>query len=55
MIRDGHGPQPWIRVSTHKNQLLGEGYYRDVEEALQHLDRETLTEVLTLPTPETSL
>lgn len=48
MIRDGHGPHPWIRVSTTKNQLLGDGYYQDPTEALAWLDPATTVEVIPL-------
>jgi hypothetical protein len=44
----GHGPQTWIRVTWH-GFLLGAGYYRTVDEALRHVDVETLVEVIPHP------
>jgi hypothetical protein len=49
ILRDlGHGPYQWIRVSWH-GVLLGYGYYRTVEEALAHVDAESLVEVIPHP------
>jgi hypothetical protein len=51
---DGHGPQPWIRVSWRGVLLgsgtpgLGPGYYRAPDLALAHVDVESLVEVIEL-------
>jgi hypothetical protein len=47
---DGHGPQPWIRVSWHRGVLLGRGYYRPAElnAALALVDVGSLVEIIDL-------
>lgn len=53
MIRNGYGPAPWIRATWH-GYLLGEGYYRRIEDALALVDVETLVELVILPTARPS-
>jgi hypothetical protein len=54
ILRDlGHGPRQWIRVSW-RGILLGSGYYRTVEEALVHVDAESLVEVIQHPASDRS-
>jgi hypothetical protein len=45
---DGRGPRQWIRVSL-RGVLLGRGYYRRIEDALAHVDVESLVELVVLP------
>jgi hypothetical protein len=54
----GRGPHPWIRVSlrgyligpgTQTPHAPGWGYYRTIDEALRHVDIESLIEIVTLP------
>lgn len=47
---DGHGPQPWYRVSWHHRILLGHGYYRmhELDAVLALVDAESLVEVIEL-------
>jgi hypothetical protein len=47
----GHGPETWIRVSWRNQILVGAGYYRTVDEALEHVDVETLVEAIPHPAP----
>lgn len=53
---DGRGSQEWIRVSWHGVLLgpgtteLGQGYYRSPDVALEHVDAETLVEIIELRT-----
>jgi hypothetical protein len=53
-IDRGHGPRPVVRATWH-GYLLGVGYYPRIEDALALVDVESLVEVVTLPTAETSL
>lgn len=47
---DGHGPQPYYRVSWHHRMLLGRGYYceHELDAVLALVDVETLVEVVEL-------
>jgi hypothetical protein len=46
---DGHGPQKLIRASWRGTRILiGPGYYLRIEDALPHVDVESLVEVISI-------